>query len=173
MKYRDGMGNYKPDLYKEVARETLTTTADEIVIAELPLYQYYIITVLIRPSGNVGAKLIFNNDDFDGLYTYTSAQNGAADNSQTEADRISLTISSGDAYHEYITIWVKANRGTGPQFFHWTTTSTNGIATGVVNRRVGAGAVCTHDIFTSMKIENTSGAGNFNTGSEVIVFGKN
>lgn len=157
--------------WEELGRATLSSNADTMTIATITAKKYLRIELyVISTGGTVGTQIRFNNDSGANYATRSSA-NGGADGTATAQTSAQITGTAATA--QFATLDV-VNVATQEKLMT-ATVSESGTA-GAANapdRRVFAGKWAnTANQITRLDVIN-SGAGDFASGSEVVVLGHN
>lgn len=156
--------------WEELGRTTLGANADTISVSSFTAKKYLmIIHRLNHTGGGINSQMTFNGDS-GASYAYRVSSNGAADATQASGTFLGL-LTAAESSNLKADIFVD-NFQTLEKEVHATLVTTAGSgATQVPSRRVFAGKWAnTSAQITTVTITNT-GAGDFATGSELIVLG--
>lgn len=156
--------------WEEIGRATLGSAGDTISVQSLPARKYLTLVISIYNSSAVNAVLRFNNDTGNN-YTYRYSGNGAADTTATSTSSIFVNSGSGTRQVAYVDV---ENIATQEKMVFIRTVSQGTAGAANLPGRVELAAKWTNisDLISRIDLVNT-GAGDFATGSEMIVLGHN
>jgi hypothetical protein len=159
------------DWWEELGRTTLGSAGDTITVSSLPNRKYIKILYSIIPTGGVDTYITFNNDG-SANYSQNTSATFAAPIAVTSATAISIDSGVPSTYFKGVGDVV--NISTINKLLHAVTvqTSTAGAATAPTSLEIMGKWVNTSDSISRIDLVNT-GAGSFNTGSELVVLGHN
>lgn len=160
-----------PRFWSEIGRTTLGSAGDTITVSSLPTMKYLKILVkLIDKTDVITTQLTFNNDGGNN-YANRRSDGGGADATATSAAFIAMR--GGVAENLFTEVTVE-NTATKPKLASYVSVGEGADGAGnAPNRSIGTGKW--HNVadqITRVDITN-GGAGDYDTGSEVVVLGHN
>lgn len=162
-------GTTSPIWWEELARTTLGSAGDTIDSGTIGSRKYLMVLIdILSTGGTTVAGLRFNSDTGNN-YAFRYSTDGGADTATGTTSIIAL--SSGTNGNKFATAYIRNVSGQ-EKLAHGMTTSNNAAGVGnVADRWEAAGKwVNTSTAITSVQAYN-SGAGDFDTGSQIIVLG--
>lgn len=154
--------------WEEIGRTTLGSAADTISVTPIAARRYLEILAHLNPTGGtISAALRFNNDTGNN-YSYRSSTNGGADATTTSGSSVFAGTANENLYIEYRAINVATYEKQVTAYFNFRGTAGAAAAPGRIE--LAGKWVNTANQITRVDIVNT-GAGDYDTGSEVIVLG--
>lgn len=157
--------------YIEIGRTTLTGTSDTITVSGLPAMKYIKIYATLIPSGAINARLQFNNDTAAN-YGRRVSDAGGADTTAVSATSVTL-MSDSNAVLKYLFIeCINIAAQEKILSFYSGGLSTAGAGT-APSRSEGFGKWANTSAQISRVDIANSAAGDYASGSEVIVYGRN
>lgn len=157
--------------FLEIGRTTLGSAGDTISVQNLPAFKYLrIYCFLIQVTNAIDSLLRFNNDSGNN-YAYRISTNGGADGTATSQNFVpGQTSATANQFliFDVINVAAQAKSVIGQVL----NDGASGAGTAPVRREVTSKWHNTSAQISRVDCIN-SAAGDFNTGSEVIVFGKN
>lgn len=157
--------------WSELARTTLSASGDTISVPSFTANKYLKIVVFALPSGGVDAVLRFNNDS-GANYAYRFDQNNGSTSSATSANQLAINPTA-NANTKFIVIDV-VNLTANSKMVQGVGSEPNTDAASALPERgefTGKWANTSAQI-TRVDVVN-AGAGDFASGSEVVVLGHN
>lgn len=149
--------------WEELGRTTLGSGGDTITVDSLPARKYIKVYIRVTSTGGATRILIRFNNDTGANYNYRISSNNGADSNNTSQGAMIVSASASDdkyAVVELINVAAQAKQGI---FFSVNGTSRSDGVCGWSNT---SNAVSRIDVVND-------GAGDFATGSEVVVLGHN
>lgn len=156
--------------FLEIGRTTLGSAGDTISVTDLPARKYLQILIhALDATDTIGININFNEDTGNNYAYQVSADFGAPSDSTSAATIVAKTQASEQGYVNIEAV----NVATAPKLMKiWTIReSTSAASTAPDTRQLSAKWHNTSAQISRVDVTNP-GAGNFDTGSEVVVFGK-
>lgn len=155
--------------YIEIGRATLTGSADTITISSFPAKTYLRIVVKIINSGSVGTTVTFNNDTSTN-YASRNSRNGGAETTSTSASSIQV---AGNGSSPLYVVMEVINIAAQEKIVYGITTEagTSGAGNVPVRQETSGKWSNTSDQITRVDVNNSS-TGDFASGSEIVVYGR-
>lgn len=158
--------------WEELGRTTLGSAGDTISLTSIPARKYLQIKVIIsNTGGNVSVGIRFNNDTGNN-YASTINSNGATDVDTTSDNEVLITGSSNIIF-QILTIDLVNIATFEKKLSGFRVQGTAGAANAPGIAMLGGKWANTTDQVTRVDIVNLAGAGDFASGSEVVVLGHN
>lgn len=159
--------------WQEIGRSTnITTPTSTMVASSLPNFKYLKFEIIsIATGGTTGVSLRFNSDSGSN-YTYRTSGNGGAD--ITASSQSSINVSNGVATYPSFSEGTIINVATLEKTLYvWSVASNTAGATNTPGRNETAAKwTNTSTVINSISAVNT-GTGNYDAGSQLIVYGRN
>lgn len=165
-----GMPTQGIDWWQEIGRSTLTGAADTITVSALPARRYLKILVFALDTGGTITPTIRFNNDSGSNYATRRSGNGGADS--TAVSQTSIGIADSTVACPYYVVIEMMNYATDEKvgIAHSAEANTAGAGTAPQRRESIIKWANTADAISRVDIIN-GGAGDFATGSEVVVLG--
>ena len=156
--------------WKELGRTTLGSTGDSLGVGSLSNKRYLMILSDLLPSGTIDGRITFNSDTGSN-YAYRTSANGGADTTATGQSNIKLFTTSASS-NELFTVGYTANLAGNEKLFTGNTLKSDGTGASDVPKRYENTAkwANTSNAISDVSIDN-AGAGDYASGSEVVVLG--
>lgn len=156
--------------WEELARTTLSSTADSISATSIPARKYLRVAINLLNSGSIDGSIRFNGDT-SSSYNRRYSENGGADLTNTGATSVGIV---GAASGMSLVVIDIINISAQEKVFYWRTTGQTGTGAGNLNnRREGSGKWAnTSSQITTITIANGS-TGDYASGTELVVLGHN
>lgn len=156
--------------WEELGRTTLGAANDRITVQYLPARKYLQVLIFTTPTGGTNRQLLTLNNDNGNNYALSTID-GVTLSTSTSASSIN-TLSVMDAPALTILDIINVVNQEKEVTVRGTARNAAGAASAPVIKFVGGKWVNTTDLINRIDIVN-NGAGDFNTGSEVVVLGRN